>query len=194
LGFVADLALRGSDHVPLIQDDEADVIQHRRIGSKSEVQLLRCGDDNLAGAKRVLVDVADPHAAVERRDADAERREGPCEDLLRLSGQGSERGDIDRTSLLCEAHQDRQLGDAGLAGTGRQRDNEIPRVLEDPVDDVELGGPEIDLGTPPGQERLDEGAPEIAPPSDAITRPWRWFVRDVGLEAGVEQVPQQASG
>jgi hypothetical protein len=50
--FVADLALRGSDHVPLIQDDEADVIQHRRIGSKSEVQLLRCGHDNLAGAKR----------------------------------------------------------------------------------------------------------------------------------------------
>jgi hypothetical protein len=91
--------------VPLVQDDEADVIQDRRIGSKSEIQLLRCGDDNLAGAKRVLVDVADPHAAVERRDADAERREGPCEDLLRLSGQGSERGDIDRTSLLCEAHQ-----------------------------------------------------------------------------------------
>jgi hypothetical protein len=90
-GFlVADLALRGSDHVPLVQDDEADVIQDRRIGSKSEIQLLRCGDDNLAGAKRVLVDVADPHAAVERRDADAERREGLCEDLLRLSGQGSE--------------------------------------------------------------------------------------------------------
>jgi hypothetical protein len=32
----------------------------QRIGSKSEIQLLRCGHDNLAGAKRVLVDVADP--------------------------------------------------------------------------------------------------------------------------------------
>ena len=58
--------------MPLVQDNEANVVQHGRVGSKREVQLLRRRHDDLAGAQRVLVDVTDPHAAVEGRDADAE--------------------------------------------------------------------------------------------------------------------------
>jgi len=59
---------------------------------------------------------------------------------------------------------------------------------------MQLGRPQVYLGTLPRQERLDKRAPEIAPPFDAITSLRRWIVRDVSPKAGVEQVPQQTSG
>ena len=140
--------------MPLVQDNEADVIQHGRVGSKSEIQLLRRRHDDFAGAQRVLVDVADPHAAVEGRDADPKWRERPCQDLLRLGGQGSQRGDVDRapafargtprsTTRRCEssrswsAVRQRDPARPGKSGrrhgagtaTGRFRNGSAPRAI-----------------------------------------------------------------
>jgi hypothetical protein len=50
---------------------------------------------------------------------------------------------------LRDTRQDRQLGDARFAGARRQSDNEISQILKDPVDDVELGRPQVNFGSFP---------------------------------------------
>ncbi|GIE39493.1 hypothetical protein Alo02nite_23910 [Actinoplanes lobatus] len=60
LRFVADLPFGGSDHVPLVQDDQGDVVEYGRVGAQREVQLLRGRYDDFAGFQGVFVDVAVP--------------------------------------------------------------------------------------------------------------------------------------
>ncbi|MBB4752885.1 hypothetical protein [Actinoplanes lobatus] len=51
-----------------------------------------------------------------------------------------------------QAGQDRQFGDAGLAGAGGQGDDQVSQILEDPVHDVQLRRPQVDLGALASQQ------------------------------------------
>ena len=53
--LVANLALARPDHVALIEDDQSDVIDQRRVAPEGEVELFWRRDHNLARTKRILV-------------------------------------------------------------------------------------------------------------------------------------------
>ena len=66
LHFVADLPLVEADHVPFVEDEQADVVEEGRIVAERKVELLRRRDDDVTFPDRVLVEAADSDAAVER--------------------------------------------------------------------------------------------------------------------------------
>src|SRR5687768_5040784 len=73
-----------------VKDQQADIIEQRRIVTQREVELLRRRDDDVALADRVLVEAADADAAIEGRNGLAERAKGSlqrsCNAERRLTG------------------------------------------------------------------------------------------------------------
>ncbi len=94
LSLVADLPVRGPDHVALVEDNKANIVQERRVTAQAEVQFLRRSYYDLARAEDVLVEVACPHAAVEAGDTCSERTEGRLQDELGLRRQRTQRSYI----------------------------------------------------------------------------------------------------
>ncbi len=89
LNLVANLALIETDHVPFVEDEQADVIEKGWIVAQREVELLRCRYHDVPFPDRVLVEAANPDAAVEGRYRLAERAEGPLQGGFRLGGEGT---------------------------------------------------------------------------------------------------------
>ena len=156
LYLVADLALVEADHVPFVEDEEADIIEEGRIVAEREVELLRRRDDDVAFPDRVLVEAAHPDAAVERRDRLAERTKGPLQGGFRLRRQRTQRRDEDDALAAGQAAQDAQLGDARLAGAGRQRDHQIVGLIDRAGRRFDLRWPQVDLGFRAPLQQCDE--------------------------------------
>ena len=95
LHLVANLTLVGADHMPFVEDQQADIIEKRRIIAQREVELLGRRDDDVSLADRVLVEAADANTAIEGRDGLAERAEGPLQHGFGLRRQRAQRGDED---------------------------------------------------------------------------------------------------
>ena len=77
----------------LIENDQTDVIDQGGIAPKREVELLRCGDDDLAGAQGILVTRRKTAGAVQRGDTESEGREGLAEEAFGLGRQRAQRRD-----------------------------------------------------------------------------------------------------
>ena len=145
LHLVADLALVEADHVAFVEDEQADVVEKGRIVAEREVELLRRRDDDVAFPDGVLVEAADPDAAVERRDRLAERAEGPLQGRFRLGRERAQRRDEDHPLAAGQAAQDAQLGDARLAGAGGQRDHQVVGLVDGAGRRLDLRRPKVDF-------------------------------------------------
>ena len=95
LYLVPDLALVWADHMPFVEDQQADIIKKRGVIAQGEVELLRRRDHDVALPYGILVEAADADAAIEGRDGLAERAEGPLQRGLGLCRQRAQRGDED---------------------------------------------------------------------------------------------------
>ncbi len=84
LNLVADFALAEPDHVALVEDEQADVVEETRIIPECEVQFLRCRHHDVALADRIFVEAADPNAPIERGDRFSERTEGALQGCFGL--------------------------------------------------------------------------------------------------------------
>ena len=72
LNLVAHFALAKPDHMPFVEDQEADVVDQRGIVSEREVELFGGGHHDVALSEHIFVEAADADAAVKRRDFFAE--------------------------------------------------------------------------------------------------------------------------
>src|SRR3569833_24335 len=106
LHLVADLALVEADHVTLVEDEQADVIEKGWIIAKRKVELLRRRDNDIALADRVLIEAANPDAAVECGDRLPKRAEGPLQRRFGLGGQRAQRRDKDHSLSAGQTAQD----------------------------------------------------------------------------------------
>lgn len=84
LRLIAHVTLIETDHVALVEYEETNVIEGRWIIAQRELELLRRRYLDVPLPDRVLVEAADPDAAVERRDCLAEWAEGPLQRGFRL--------------------------------------------------------------------------------------------------------------
>ena len=91
LDLIADFALAEPDHVALVEDEQADVVEKTRIVPEREIQFLGCGNHDVALADGILVESADPDAPVERGDGLSERSEGALQGYFRLRRECSQR-------------------------------------------------------------------------------------------------------
>jgi len=73
LCFVAHLPLAEPDHVAFVKDHQPHVIQERRVTPKGEIEFFGCRHHDVARLERVDIAIADTDAAIEARDAFAER-------------------------------------------------------------------------------------------------------------------------
>ncbi len=129
LHFVADLALLQADHVPLVEDEKADIVEKGWFVAKGEVELLRRRHDYIALPDGVLVEAANADAALKSRYRLAKRTEGALQGRFRLRRQSAQRGDEDHPLAAGETAQDAELRYPGLAGAGWQRNDQIVGLI-----------------------------------------------------------------
>ncbi len=92
-GFISDLAFARADHMAFVENDQADIVDQRRVASQREVELLGRRDDDFAGAQCVFIASRKATGAVKGGDTEAERRECLPEGSLGLRRQGTQRRD-----------------------------------------------------------------------------------------------------
>src|SRR5260370_6047634 len=78
LHLIADLPLSQSNHMSFIENNETHVTEQRWLISKSEVQLLRCCHNDVAGTERIDLEVTCANTAVKGRYTLAQWTEGPA--------------------------------------------------------------------------------------------------------------------
>ncbi len=76
LCLVTDLPFSQANHVSFVEHHKANVIEQCRIASKSEVELLRCRNDDVSGAKGIHIGTTGTDAAVQARHGLAQRSKG----------------------------------------------------------------------------------------------------------------------
>ncbi len=52
--------------MPLVKDDQADIIDERGVAPKREIEFFRRRDDDVARSQRVFITLGDTGSAVER--------------------------------------------------------------------------------------------------------------------------------
>ena len=99
LDLITDLALVQTDHVTLVEDEQADIVEEGRFIAQCKVKLLRRRDDDIPIAQGILIDLGDPDAPVEGRHRHTEGAERDPKRGLRLRRQRPQRGHEDHPAL-----------------------------------------------------------------------------------------------
>jgi len=165
--FERGTAVRVVDEVDLVAHDAGEVVDPRRAVADQRVDLLRGGDDDVAGGEPLAVGVV-----VARGDADGDPVVFPAFELgLLLARERAERDDVESLPAAFDRREHGEFRDQRLAGRrGDRRDEALP------VDDAGLDGGllrRVQLGDALGLKRLADARGE---PAERTRLHYPWLV------------------